>query len=50
MAKKSQCCGAPVYNARRKGKTYIMCEKCKTETTLEKRIVISGVWRNPYSG
>lgn len=50
MSKKSECCGAVTFNARRKGKTYIMCSKCRTETTYQKRIVISGVWRNPYTG
>lgn len=48
--KKSDCCGAPTFSARRNGKTYIMCRRCNTETTYQKRIVIKGVWRDPYTG
>lgn len=50
MAKKSNCCGASIYDARRGGKTYLLCNRCKQETTIQKRVVMRGVWNDPHKG
>lgn len=50
MRKVSECCGSAVDTAKRRGKTYLVCSKCHNTTNLQKRIVIRGTWRNPYTG
>jgi hypothetical protein len=50
MTKVSECCGRAITSGKRRGKVYLICSKCHQNTTVQKRIVTRGVWKDPHKG
>lgn len=50
MTKVSECCGKAIIDVKRRGRVSMVCSRCHKTTTIQKRIVIKGMWSNPHTG